>query len=215
MSRLQTKKVYIRSRRPHHPALQSCKEGRVRADQFDIATKDQCWTLKHLGNKTYLIKNLDYFGDLLYLMATREGEVNMARKKNACKWTIESTRKGYFSIKSYYGKYLCCDEGFRVTANREHCELWEQWAIIDEPHLLTTPTRKVFIRSCRQQLCRNNNGLPALDFSSVKATRYGPATYSNEWRVLCISIPSVFDLLNVINITCPRSARRLTIRTGL
>ena len=105
-------------------------------------------------------------------------------------WKIEYTRKGYVSIKSRYNRYLCADENFRVTANREHCELWEQWAILDEPHLLTTPVREVYIRSCQQQLFCNNEGLPALSHalapSNIKANCYGPADYSEKWHIVCI-----------------------------
>jgi len=102
MSRLQTKKVYIRSHRPHHPALQSCKEGRVRADQFDIATKDQCWTLKHLGNDMY---NIRYKG--WYLQASPDGKVSCGSRtgNNNEQWKIEYIRKGYVSIKSRYNRY--------------------------------------------------------------------------------------------------------------
>jgi len=45
------KQVYIRSRRPHHPALRFNNSGRVCADQFENGT--QCWTLVHLGNDMY------------------------------------------------------------------------------------------------------------------------------------------------------------------
>jgi len=102
-------------------------------------------------------------------------------------WKIEYTRKGYVSIKSCLNnKYLCADENFRVTANREHYELWEQWAIVDKPHFLTTPIREVYIRSCQQQLFCNNEGLPALAPSNIKANCYGPADYSEKWHILCI-----------------------------
>ena len=60
-----------------------------------------------------------------------------------------------------------------AVTNREHCEVWEQWAIIDMPHLLTTPMREVYIRSCHQQSFCNNEGLPALVPSIIKANSYG------------------------------------------
>ncbi len=54
MSRPSEKKVYIRSRRPHHPALRRGGHG-IFADQFENATNNECWTLEHLGNDTYTI----------------------------------------------------------------------------------------------------------------------------------------------------------------
>jgi len=199
MSRPSVKQVYIRSRRPHHPALR-CYDRVVLADQFENATNDECWTLENLGNDTYYII---YRGD--YLQASPNGEVSCPpdgewlRESNRShpndKWKIEYTRNGYVSIKSYFNKYLCADENFRVTANRECCELWEQWAIVDKPHLLVTPTREVYIRCCQQQLFHNNDdGLPALDSSSfeVAANCYGPATDSEKWHIVCFDDNKIF-----------------------
>eukprot|EP00815_Leptocylindrus_aporus_P004853 CAMPEP_0116067932 /NCGR_PEP_ID=MMETSP0322-20121206/11362_1 /TAXON_ID=163516 /ORGANISM="Leptocylindrus danicus var. apora, Strain B651" /LENGTH=238 /DNA_ID=CAMNT_0003554951 /DNA_START=374 /DNA_END=1086 /DNA_ORIENTATION=+ len=132
-----------------------------------------------------------------YLQATPDGKVSLQNKSKNCndEWSIESTRKGYVSIKSCFNKYLCADENFRVTANRECCELWEQWAIVDKPHLLVTPTREVYIRCCQQQLFHNNDdGLPALDSSSfeVAANCYGPATDSEKWHIVCFDDNKIF-----------------------
>ncbi len=189
MSRLSVKQVYIRSRRPHHPAL-GCyyplNSGRVFADQFENATERECWTLKHLGNDMYSI----YCGGW-YLHASPNGEVRCKKPhwSNSIlnyEWKIEYTRKGYVSIKSCYGKYLCADENFCVTANREHCELWEQWMILDEPHLLTTPVREVYIRSSRKQSLLYDDALPALSHKPFKASNYGQATCNEKWHVVCI-----------------------------
>jgi len=114
--------VYIRSRRPHHPALRC--DGCV--NQFENVTEHECWTLEHLDKDVYYVSY-----NTLHLYASPNGKLFFSHHASNCKWTIESTRKGYVSIKSRYGKYLCCDEGFRTIANREHCELWEQWAITD------------------------------------------------------------------------------------
>ena len=182
------KKVYIRSRRPHHPALRCGNE--VFADQFENATEMECFTLKHLGNDTYYI-----IGEGWYLQASPNGEVSCSsdgemsfgwnRSHPNDEWKIEYTRKGYVSIKSCYNKYLCADENFCVTANRECCELWEQWAIVDEPHLLTTPVREVYIRSCRQQSFRYDDALPALN-NMFKATNHGQAKFNEKWHMMCI-----------------------------
>ena len=126
-----------------------------------------------------------------YLKADTGGNVRCEKTSYGDPWKIENTRKGYFSIKSCYGKYLCCDKRYLLTANRECCELWEQWAIVDMPHLLVTPTREVYTRSCQQQLFCNNDGLPALCSFSAKANRYGPATYGEELRVMCIDVDKV------------------------
>ena len=213
MSRLSKKQVYIRSRRPHHPAL-GCDtytgRGRVFADQFENATEEECWTLEHRGNDTYSIEHQGW-----YLKADRDGNVRCEKTYCWDPWKIESTRKGYVSIKSCFGKYLCCDEDFRVTADREHCELWEQWAIVDMPHLLVTPTREVYIRSCQQQLfCNKDDGLPALSFSSVKANRYGPATDDERWRVMCIDVDKVLLTSNIGYLTCDRDGKVETIQTN-
>jgi len=90
------KQVYIRSRRPHHPALRICKEGRVYADQFDIGTKDECWTLDHLGNDMYHISSRGFFldaskvscGSRGWYLHTTDGEPSLMYKYN-CKWKIE------------------------------------------------------------------------------------------------------------------------------
>jgi len=182
MPLLSEKKVYIRSRRRHHPALSWC-DSVVFADQFENATEDECWTLKHLGNDMYSIQHQGW-----YLHASSHGEVWCCGPGEDFKWTIEYTRKGYVSIKSCHGKYLCCDEGFYVTADREHCELWEQWALVDMPHLLVTPTREVYIRSCQQRLFCKYEGLPALSVtpSIIKVNCSGPATDRDVWHVICI-----------------------------
>ena len=124
MPRLRSKKVYIRSRRPHHPVLR-CDGGFMNfgyllsrccilADQFDSATKDECWILKHLGNGMY---NIIFRG--WYLQASSDGSTFCGPKlkdrdpyHNNDKWKIDYTRKGYVSIKSCYNKYLCADEVF-------------------------------------------------------------------------------------------------------
>ena len=189
MSRPSVKQVYIRSRRPHHPALR-CYDRVVLADQFENATEEECWTLENLGNDTYYII---YRGD--YLQASPNGEVSCPpdgewlRESNRShpndKWKIEYTRNGYVSIKSCFNKYLCADENFRVTANRECCELWEQWAIVDNPHLLITPVREVYIRSYRQESFRYDGALPALNYL-FKATNHGEATLDEKWHMMCI-----------------------------
>ena len=195
-----SKLVYIRSRRPHHPALRVVVDsnsigwsGRVRADQFENATGYECWTLKHLGNDMYHIifsgaySRGSYQRLYLYLQASPDGDVCCkSYDGDGCGWKIESTRKGYVSIKSFYGKYLCCDDDFRVTANREHCELWEQWAIVHMHHLLITPTREVYIRSFQHHLFCKNEGLPAFVPSIAKANCYGPAKNNDVWQVRCI-----------------------------
>ena len=63
------KEVYIRSHRPHHPALSFC-ESMVFADHFENGTEDECWTLKHLGNDMYSIEHQGW-----YLQASSHGEV--------------------------------------------------------------------------------------------------------------------------------------------
>ncbi len=193
MPLLYVKKVYIRSRRRHHPALRF-DSGRVRVDQFENATGYEYWTLRRLGNDMYNISHGKKYSQgsykTLFLQANRDGEVScgLSRGYNNFRWKIEYTRKGYVSIKSCFNnKYLCADESFRVTASRECCELWEQWAIVDMPHLLVTPTREVYIRSCQQLSFCNNDGLPALAPSITKAYLYGPVTYDDEvWQVRCI-----------------------------
>ncbi len=110
-------------------------------------------------------------------------ESNRSRPND--EWKIEYTRKGYVSIKSCFNKYLCADEGFHVTANRECCELWEQWAIVDEPHLLISPIREVYIRSYRQQSFRYDYALPLLNYL-FKATNHGRATSDEKWHMMCI-----------------------------
>jgi len=191
MSCPSVKQVYIRSRRPHHPALCVTKNNRVVADQFRNARNDECWTLHHHGQESYHITIELHSDRQLYLKADRDGRVWCEEGTGNINevnyvWIIEFTRKGYVSIKSCFNKYLCADEDFHVTADREHCELWEQWAILDEPHLLTTPLRKVYIRNCHQQVFRNNDGLPALSSLSAKANCYGPATDGGKWRIMCI-----------------------------
>jgi len=189
MSRSSVKQVYIRSRRPHHPALRFATEMNDRfvlADQFENGTKDECWTLKHLGNDIYHI----YCGEW-YLYASPDGEVCCRIKywldsSYNYQWKIEYTRKGYVSIKSCFNKYLCADENFRLTADREHCELWEQWMILDKPHLLTTPVREVYIRSCQKQSLLYDDALPALSHKSFKATNYDQATRNEKWHIVCI-----------------------------
>jgi len=51
------KKVYIRRRRPHHPALRrlGCDGNRVLADTFGNGTELECWILKNLGNNMFNI----------------------------------------------------------------------------------------------------------------------------------------------------------------
>ena len=123
----------------------------------------------------------------LYLKANPDGEVfcEWNRSHPNDEWKIERTTKGYVSIKSCYNKYLCADEEFYVTADRECCGLWEQWAIVDEPHLLTTPVREVYIRSCRQQSFRYDDALPALSYS-LDATNYGQAVDNEKWQLVCV-----------------------------
>ena len=191
MPLLSEKKVYIRSRRPHHPALCVKKSNRTVALKFQNATERGCWTLHHHGQESYYITIELHPDRRLYLKADRDGDVWCEEGTGNINevnyvWIIEYTRKGYVSIKSCFNKYLCADEEFRVTADRECCELWEQWAILDEPHLLTTPLREVYIRNCHQQVFRNNDGLPALSSLSVKANCYGPATNGGKWHIMCI-----------------------------
>mmetsp|Transcript_16146 Transcript_16146/g.21124 ORF Transcript_16146/g.21124 Transcript_16146/m.21124 type:complete len:191 (+) Transcript_16146:247-819(+) len=177
------KKVYIRSRRPHHPALR-CDGWAVYANLFGNAKGFRCWTLKHLRNDMYHIM----YQNESYLQATPDGKVSLQNKSKNCndEWSIESTRKGYVSIKSCFDKYLCADKNFRVTANRDHCELWEQWMILDEPHLLTTPVREVYIRSCRKRSLLYDDALPALSHKSFKASNYGQAACNEQWYMMCI-----------------------------
>ena len=192
--------VYIRSRRPHHPAL-TFRSGEVRADEFEKGQDKDYWNLNPLGDDVYTISwskpeyeedSSDiYLRTYKYLSATPDGAVNVINRVfnnhyHPCcdKWKIESTRKGYVSIKSHYGYYLCADEDFQVTANRKHCELWEQWAILWDPVVLTTPPREVYIRSCRQALFRDDDGFPA--FSGAVASHYGPATDNQKWKLICI-----------------------------
>ncbi len=155
---------------------------RVWADQFENATKHECWTLEHLGNDIYHIIHKGW-----YLKANPDGNVSMWwNRGHNYQWKIEYTRKGYVSIKSCFNKYLCADENFRVTADRENCELWEQWAILDKPHHLTTPIREVYIRSCRQEPFRYDDALPLLNHKSFKATNYDQATYNEMLYMMCI-----------------------------
>eukprot|EP00815_Leptocylindrus_aporus_P001713 CAMPEP_0116058636 /NCGR_PEP_ID=MMETSP0322-20121206/5313_1 /TAXON_ID=163516 /ORGANISM="Leptocylindrus danicus var. apora, Strain B651" /LENGTH=302 /DNA_ID=CAMNT_0003542853 /DNA_START=125 /DNA_END=1033 /DNA_ORIENTATION=- len=196
------RKVYIRSRRPHHPALRRYELPRYRpivlADQFENATERECWTLEHLGNDTYHI----YCGGW-YLHADPDGNVCCEKTSYGDPWKIEYTRKGYVSIKSCFNKYLCADEGFRVTANREHCELWEQWAIVDEPHLLISSTREVYIRSYRQQSFRYDDALPLLSYL-FKATNHGKATLDEKWHMMCIDVNKVALFTHVDKYYAPK-----------
>ena len=135
------------------------------------------------------------------MKANRDGTVCCEKKpwsdpNHSYEWKIEYTRKGYVSIKSYFNKYLCADEGFRVTANRECCELWEQWAIVDEPHLLISPIKEVYIRSCRQQSFRYDDALPALNYL-FKATNHGEATSDEKWYMMCIDDNKIALFTNV------------------
>ena len=58
--------------------------------------------------------------------------------------------------------------------------------ILNEPHLLTTPVREVYIRSCRKQSFIYDDALPALSCKSFKVTNYVQATCNEKWRVVCI-----------------------------
>jgi len=58
--------------------------------------------------------------------------------------------------------------------------------ILNEPHLLTTPVREVYIRSCRQKSFIYDDALPALSHKSFKATNYGQATLYEKWHMMCI-----------------------------
>ena len=71
------------------------------------------------------------------------------------------------------------DENFRVSANRECCELCERWAIVDEHHLLTTPVREVYIRSNRRHSFRYHDALFVLNYL-FKATNHGEATFNEK-----------------------------------
>ena len=98
MPRPSEKQVYIRSRRPHHPALR-CRGKIVYADQFESATKYECWTLDHLGNDMHHIYGEGYLYGW-YLYASPDGEASFGPRtgNNNEQWKIEHTRKGYVSI---------------------------------------------------------------------------------------------------------------------
>jgi len=70
MPLLSEKQVYIRSRRPHHPALR-CDHSVIFADQFENGTDDEYCTLKHLGNDIYNISSRGF-----YLQASPDGEAS-------------------------------------------------------------------------------------------------------------------------------------------
>jgi len=75
MSLLSEKQVYIRSRRPHHPALRCCGDT-VYADLFVNAKNFRRWTLKHLGHDLYHIT----IENECYLQATPDGKVSLRKK---------------------------------------------------------------------------------------------------------------------------------------
>ena len=121
------RQVYIRSRRPHHPTL-SCHEdsdefgafGEEYVDKFENGTGYEYWTVTHLDNDMYTISCRGCSGERLYLKAQGTYLGDSPDEELSCrpfildldieKWKIESTGKGYVSIKSCFNKYLCADD---------------------------------------------------------------------------------------------------------
>jgi len=103
------KQVYLEAVVLISPALRICKDGRVYADQFENGTKDQCWTLVHLGNDLYNISSRGWYLQASQVLCgsrylyTTDGEASLMYNYD-CKWKIEYNRKGYVSIKSCNGK---------------------------------------------------------------------------------------------------------------
>ena len=58
--------------------------------------------------------------------------------------------------------------------------------ILDNPNLLTTPVREVYIRSCLKQSFLHNDALPALSYNYFKANNYGQAFDYEKWHLVCI-----------------------------
>ena len=96
MPLLSEKQVYIRSRRPHHPALR-CDHSVIFADQFENGTDDEYCTLKHLGNDIYIISVAEDFIYRPVLMVRRRadrGQVILItfRRSNTLGMDIHNTR---------------------------------------------------------------------------------------------------------------------------
>lgn len=197
-------RAVIRSRRLHHPAMRRPKGGQVVADGFGMIICAY-WDVIYLGGDSYAIRTCKHVGKDKghgkYLGATHDGKVTCDAEEvlDMERWTIESTDKCYVSFKSCFGKYLCCDKDFRVTTDREECGLWEQWSILDNGFYLTTPSRMVYIRSCRNELFRKTDGLPALHYGLIEKLRinlYGNASNASRWSVFCIEEDKIALLNN-------------------
>jgi hypothetical protein len=134
--------VYIRSRRGGHPALKCHPDGKIQANCYGPANKWEKWILHSIsGNNnnddscptTCRVAFESWTGQ--FLSAKLDGTVFAADVLDeCCHWELQSTTGNFVSLKSHFGRFLCCDDfdncGKFVRVDRLSVE---EWIIVDGP----------------------------------------------------------------------------------
>jgi hypothetical protein len=143
--------IYIRSRRfflgrDGHPALKCNPDGKIQANCWGPGKTWEEWILIPISNNddscptTCRVAFESWTGQ--FLSAKLDGTVFAADVLDeGCHWELQSTTGNFVSLKSHFGKYLCCDDlikpGKSVRADRRAANEWEEWIIVNDPNELT------------------------------------------------------------------------------